>query len=135
MAFAMNWTKQAQKVHKEAYVFYFAFKHPRVRWYARLVAACTAGYLLSPIQLIPSFIPVIGFLDDLLVLFLGVKLLKKAIPPDVLDECRALAEASEMRRKEQIKSPLTLVAPVVVTVLWLIAALAVSAAMASYMSR
>jgi len=128
----MSWTEQARKIHKEAYVFYFVFKHPRVRWYARMIAACTAGYLLSPIQLIPSFIPVIGFLDDLVALFLGVALLNKVIPPDVLNECRQLAEA---RSSEQIRSPITLVVPITVAVLWLLAALAVSAAMASYVVR
>ena len=65
----MIWWRQAQRVQKQAHVFYFVFKHPRNPWYAKMIAACTAGYLLSPVQLIPSFIPGIGFLDDLLVLF------------------------------------------------------------------
>ena len=76
----------------------------------------------------------IGLLDDVLVLFLGLKLLKKLIPPGVLNECRARA-AVEMRRKEQIKSPITLIVPITVAALWLLTALAVSAAMASYMLR
>ncbi len=83
-AFAGNWRRRAQRLQKEAHVFYFVFKHPRTRWYARLLAVCTAGYLLSPVQLIPSFIPVIGFLDDFAVLFLGAKLLTRITPPDVL---------------------------------------------------
>jgi uncharacterized membrane protein YkvA (DUF1232 family) len=68
------WRQQAHRLKKEVQVFYFAFRHPRAPWYARLVAACIAGYVLSPIQLIPSFIPVIGFLDDLLILFVGANL-------------------------------------------------------------
>ncbi|MGB2617378.1 MAG: DUF1232 domain-containing protein, partial [Candidatus Acidiferrales bacterium] len=75
----MNWKVQAQRVQREAYVYYFAFKHPRVPWYAKLVAACSAAYLFSPIQLIPSYIPVIGFLDDFLVLFLAARLLQRII--------------------------------------------------------
>ena len=74
-----GWKRQAQLLQREARGFYFAFKHPRVHWCAKLVAAGTAAYLFSPIQLIPSFIPVVGFLDDLLILFLGVKLLQRII--------------------------------------------------------
>jgi uncharacterized membrane protein YkvA (DUF1232 family) len=90
----IRWSRQAQRLQIEAHAFYFAFRHPRVRWYAKLVAACTAVYLFSPIQFTQSFIPLIGFLDDLLVLFLGVKLLERIIPPDVLADCRELAEAA-----------------------------------------
>src|SRR5271170_1514485 len=115
----MSWKEQAQKLQKEAHVFYFAFKHPRVPWYARVVAACSAGYLFSPIQLIPSFIPVIGFLDDFLVLFLGARLFKRIIPPDVLAECRRLALAAETRRKEEIRSLAGSVALVVIVSVWL----------------
>ena len=104
-------------------------------WHARLVAACTAGYLFSPIQLIPSFIPVIGFLDDLLVLFVGVKLVQRITPPDVLTESRQLAEAAEVRRKEEIRSSAAIVAAVVVPAVWLLAAVAGSGLMAAYISH
>lgn len=127
-----SWRQQAQRLQKEAETFYFAFKHPRVRWYARLVAVCAAAYLLSPIQLIPSFIPLIGFLDDFLVLFLGVKLLRRIIPPEVLAECRELAEAAEMQRKKKIRSSAAVVGFVAVVSLWLLAAVTVSALMVTY---
>lgn len=132
---SMSWRQQAQRLHREAHVFYFAFKHPRTPWYARLVAACTAGYLFSPIQLIPSFIPVIGFLDDLLVLFLGVKLLHRITPPNVLAECRELAKAAETRRKEEIRSSAAVVASVTIGTLWLLAAVTGSALVAAYIPR
>jgi uncharacterized membrane protein YkvA (DUF1232 family) len=131
----MSWRQQAQRLHKEAHVFYFAFKHPHMPWYARLVAACTAGYLFSPIQLIPSFIPVIGFLDDFLVLFLGAKLLQRIIPPDVLTECRQLADAAELRRKEEIRSTASIAAVVVIATVWLLSAVAASGLMATYISH
>jgi len=131
-ALAKSWKQQAQLLQKEAHVFYFAFKHPRMHWYARLVAICTAGYLFSPIQLIPSFIPVIGFLDDLVVVFLGVKLLQKITPPDVLAECRALAEAAEMRRKEEIRSTASVVAFVAIVTIWFLAATAGTVLIAAY---
>ncbi len=132
---SMGWKRQAQRLRKDAHVFYFLFKHPRTRWYARFVSVCTAGYLLSPIQLIPSFIPVIGFVDDLAVLFLGAKLLQRITPPDVLTECRQLADAAEIRRKEEIRSSATVAASVVIATVWLLAAITASALMAKYIRR
>ena len=134
-AMTMSWKQQAQRLQKEAHVFYFVFKHPRTRWYARLLAVCTFGYLLSPVQLIPSFIPFIGFLDDFAVLFLGAKLLKKITPPDVLAECQQLANAAEIRRKEEIRSTAAVVTSVVIAVVWLLAAMAATALMAKYINR
>ncbi len=131
-ALAMNWRRRAQGLQKEAHVFYFVLKHPRTRWYSRLVAACTAAYLFSPIQLIPSFIPVIGILDDLLVVFLGLKLLQRITPADVLTECRELAAAGEVRRKEKIISAGAVVASVAMATVWLLAAFIASALMAEY---
>lgn len=127
-----SWKQQAQRLQKEAHLFYFVFKHPRTRWYSRLLAVCTFGYLVSPVQLIPSFIPFIGFLDDFAVLFLGAKLLKKITPPDVLAECQQLADAAEIRRKEEVRSTAALVASIVIALLWLLAAMAASAWMAKY---
>ena len=95
----ISWKQRARRIQMEAQVLYFVFKNPRTRWYARLVAACSVGYFFSPIQLIPNFIPVIGFADDLLVLLLGARLLRKITPPDLLAECRELARLSEMRRR------------------------------------
>ena len=127
-----NWRQQAQRLHKEAHVFYFVFKHPSTRWYTRCVAACTAGYLFSPVQLIPSFIPVIGFLDDFLVLFLGAKVVQKLTPPDALRECRELADAAETRRKEEVRSGLARFAFGAIGALWLLAVVAASALVAAY---
>jgi len=131
-ALAKSLRQQAQRLQKEAHVFYSAFKHPRMRWYARLIAGCTAGYVLSPIQLIPSFIPGIGFLDDLLVLFLGAKLLRRMTPPDVMNECRELADKAEMRRQDEIGWAAAAAVPTAVVVLWLLSGIAASALMAAY---
>ncbi len=128
----LNWRQQAQRVHKEALVFYFVFKHPRTRWYTKCVAACTAGYLFSPVQLIPSFIPVIGFLDDFLVLFLGAKLVHRLTPPDVLTECQALADAAKTRRNEEVRSGLGRFAFGAIAFLWLLAAVTASALVAAF---
>ena len=130
-ALATNLRQQAKQVQKEAHVFYLAFKHPRTHWFAKLVAACSAGYLLSPIQLIPSFIPGIGFLDDLLVLFLGAKLVWKITPADVMTECRELAEKAEVQRKE-IRTKAAVFLPFAIVALWLFATVAAGALMAAY---
>ena len=129
-----SWKERAELIQREADVYYFAFKHPRVRWYAKLVAACCAGYLFSPIQLIPNSIPVIGFSDDFLVLFVAAKVLQRIIPPEVLTECRELADAAEIRRKEEIRSTPALVAFVVIAGVWLVAAVGAGILMARYIS-
>jgi uncharacterized membrane protein YkvA (DUF1232 family) len=131
----ISWKQQAQQLQTEAHVYYFVFRHARVRWYARLVAACTAAYLFSPVQLIPSFIPVIGLLDDVLVLFLGVKLLERITPTDVVAECRQLAEAAETRRKEKIESAAGVAASIAIVLLWLLAAVTASALMVRHFRR
>lgn len=68
-----------------------ALVHPRVPWYAKAVAGCAVLYVFSPIQLIPNFIPVIGQMDDVLVVTLGIKFLRRFVPPSVLDECENVA--------------------------------------------
>ena len=128
----INWKQQAQRVHKEAHVFYFVFRHPRTRWYTKCVAACSAGYLLSPVQLIPSFIPLIGFLDDFLILFLGARVVRKLTPPDVLAECHELADAAETRRKEEIRSTAAIVTSAVIATVWIGGAIIASLLMAAY---
>jgi len=124
-----------QRLRKEAHVFYLVLKHPRTRWYSRLVAACTVGYVVSPIQLIPNFIPVIGSMDDVLVLYVGMKLLQKITPREVLTECRDLAEVAESRRQEDSSWATSVVVPIAVVTVWIVAAVTASALMAAYVYR
>lgn len=128
----MAWREHSQRIQREAQTFYFAFKHPRVHWYAKLVAACTTGYLFSPVQLIPNFIPVFGLLDDFLIFVLGVKLLQRIIPPDVLLECREQAKAAEMQRKDAGTSMAAIIAFLAVAMVWLFAAITVNRLIAVY---
>jgi uncharacterized membrane protein YkvA (DUF1232 family) len=130
-----SWAQKAQKLQKEAHVFYFAFKHPRTPWYAKVIAACAAFYLLSPIQIIPSFIPVIGFMDDLVVLVVGFKLIQRTISPDVLKECRERAETAEAKRRANDSSVTDIVISVTVAILWLISGIVGSLLIASYLRR
>jgi len=73
-------------------VLYFAYKDQRVAWYAKLFAICVVAYAFSPIDLIPDFIPVLGFLDDIILVPLGVWIALKLIPDEVVKDCRAKAE-------------------------------------------
>jgi len=134
-AIAKTWRQQARRLQKKAHVFYFVSKHPQTPWHAKLVAACTAGYLLSPVQIIPNYIPVIGMLDDVLIVFLGVKLIQRITPPDVLNECRQRAEAAEVRRNEKIRSTAAVIASAVIATLWFLAAVIATVLMAKYIRR
>jgi uncharacterized membrane protein YkvA (DUF1232 family) len=79
---------RAAELLREYRIMLRALAHPGVPWYAKLVCGCAALYVVSPIQLIPNFIPIIGQLDDVLVIGLSIKLLKRSVPPAVLDQCR-----------------------------------------------
>jgi uncharacterized membrane protein YkvA (DUF1232 family) len=109
-----GWKGRAQRLKTEVYAIYLAYKDPRVPWYARVFAACVVGYAFSPIDLIPDPIPVLGYLDDLLIVPLGVVLAIKMIPPNVLVECRE--QAQEVMRQGK---PVNRVAAVVIVAIWL----------------
>jgi uncharacterized membrane protein YkvA (DUF1232 family) len=74
------------------YALYLACRDPRVPWYAKALAAALVAYALSPIDLIPDFVPALGYLDELIVIPLGVLLVRRLVPDDVLADCRARAE-------------------------------------------
>ena len=86
-----NWKQRARQLKIEVYAIWLAYRDPRVPWHARLFAACVVGYAFSPIDLIPDFIPVLGYVDDLILIPLGVTLALKMIPPPVMAECREKA--------------------------------------------
>src|SRR3954466_2024779 len=81
----------ARTLKRDTVALYLAARDPRVPWYAKFVAACVAAYALSPIDLIPDFIPVIGYLDDIILVPLGIALAIRLIPPDLLAEHREAA--------------------------------------------
>jgi len=88
------WKRRAGRLRVETYAIYLAYRDPRVPWYARLFAAGVVAYAFSPIDLIPDFIPVLGYLDDLVLVPVGVALALRMIPEDVMQECRERAEAA-----------------------------------------
>ena len=110
-----SWKTKSAQLKSEIYALYLAYKHPRTPWYAKVLAALIIGYALSPIDLIPDFIPVVGYLDDLILIPLGIALLVKIIPGDILEECRAKAEADLSRRK-----PKNWVAAIIIVLIWLL---------------
>jgi uncharacterized membrane protein YkvA (DUF1232 family) len=79
------------------HAIYLAARDPRVPWYARALALCVAGYAISPLDLIPDFVPVLGYLDDVIVVPLGILAVVKLTPPEVMAEHRALAAAVQDR--------------------------------------
>ena len=78
------WRERARRLKRDTYALYLALKDPRVPWYARLLAGLVVAYAFSPIDLIPDFIPVLGYLDDLLIVPLGIVLTLRLIPPAVM---------------------------------------------------
>ncbi|MBW1710407.1 MAG: DUF1232 domain-containing protein [Deltaproteobacteria bacterium] len=96
-----SWKNRAIGLKVEVYALYLAYKDPRVPWYSRLMAACVVAYLFSPIDLIPDFIPILGYLDDLILVPIGIALVLKMIPTEVMDDCRE--KAKEVLGKDKPK--------------------------------
>ena len=84
--------RRARALKAETYVLYLAARHPGTPWHAKLLVAGIVAYAFSPIDLIPDFIPVLGLLDDLVLIPLGIWLAIRLVPADVLAECRARAQ-------------------------------------------
>ena len=107
---------KAQALKQEVITLSFAMRHPRTPWQAKLLGGLVVAYALSPIDLIPDFIPVIGLLDDLVIVPLGIALTLRMIPPDVLEESRARARAAGTKR------PRSLAGAAIVISAWLLTA-------------
>lgn len=105
---------KSKRLKKELKVIYIAYRKQEVPWYVKALAAIVIGYALSPIDLIPDFIPVLGYLDDLLLIPLGIYLVIKLIPEEVLKQCREEAEEAFRRGK-----PKNWIAAGVIILLWI----------------
>src|SRR6476661_3126402 len=90
-----QWKKWARAIKRDAHALYLAARDPRVPWYAKALALAVAAYAASPLDLIPDFIPVLGYLDDLIIVPLGIALVIKLVPPDIMAQHRALAAAAD----------------------------------------
>jgi uncharacterized membrane protein YkvA (DUF1232 family) len=109
-----KWKDAARELKKETYTLYLACRHPQTPWYAKLIAACVVGYAFSPIDLIPDFIPVLGLLDDLILIPLGITLVIRLIPPGVFEECRQKASAEMASGK-----PTNSLAAAIIVIVWI----------------
>jgi uncharacterized membrane protein YkvA (DUF1232 family) len=101
----------ARLIKRDVHALYLAARDPRVPWYAKALAVVVAAYALSPIDLIPDFLPVVGYLDDLIIVPLGVLLTVRLIPPELMTEHRLSAEAAAAQ-------PVSRVAGAVIAGLW-----------------
>jgi uncharacterized membrane protein YkvA (DUF1232 family) len=102
----------AGALKRDSHAIYLASRDPRVPWYAKAFAIAVAGYALSPIDLIPDFIPVVGYLDELIILPLGIWLVVSLVPHDVMAECRAKADEAAQR-------PVSRAGMVAIILLWI----------------
>ena len=118
----MSWSRGlrswARGLERDVHALYLAARDPRVPWYAKSAALCVAAYALSPIDLVPDFVPVLGYLDDALLVPLGIWVVVRLIPPEILAEHRAAAAERER--------PVSRAGAALVIVLWLLAAAALA---------
>ena len=89
------WQGWAKGLKRESISLYLAMRDPRTPWYAKVAAACVVAYALSPIDLVPDPIPVLGYLDDLVIVPLGILIVRRMIPRVVLDEARVRVDPGE----------------------------------------
>jgi len=106
---------QAKHLKRDILALWLAARDPRVPWYAKLLAGCVVAYALSPIDLIPDFIPIIGYLDDIIIVPLGIIATLALIPKPLMDEFREAAAAREDR-------PKSIFAAAVIVIIWISAA-------------
>jgi uncharacterized membrane protein YkvA (DUF1232 family) len=111
---------RAHNLKREAYALYIATRDPRVPWYAKAFLGLVVAHTFSPIDLIPDFIPVLGYLDDLVVTPLGIALALKMIPPEVMIDARRQAEALLQQGK-----PISRAGAIMVVAIWLVIIIAV----------
>jgi uncharacterized membrane protein YkvA (DUF1232 family) len=114
-----RWQAEAARLKREVYALYLACRDPRVPAHAKLVAVVLVAYAFSPIDLIPDFIPVLGYLDELILLPLGVLLVRRMIPEAVMSDCRMRAETAFRQGK-----PVSGAGAVLIVSVWLLLAIA-----------
>jgi uncharacterized membrane protein YkvA (DUF1232 family) len=112
-----NLRQKALSIKRDMMTVYYAIKDPRTPWYAKVVAALVVGYALSPIDLIPDFIPVLGYLDDIILVPLGILITIRLIPPAVIADCRAKVD-----HEFDGKKPKSWIGAAIIIILWIFAA-------------
>lgn len=115
----INLKTWAKALKRDVMTLWFALKHPLTPWYARAFAAILTAYALSPIDLIPDFIPILGYLDDLIIVPAGVWLLLRMVPAQVLTDSRAQADEWFLQGKPK---PLSFIGLAIILAVWCFAA-------------
>lgn len=115
LAFLTELKQRARHLKSETFALYLAARDPRTPWYAKLLVAGIVAYAFSPIDLIPDFVPVLGWLDDLILVPIGIALAIKLVPHPVLAECRARARETMRNGK-----PVSWIAGAVIAAIWLV---------------
>lgn len=101
----------AKSIKGETFTLYLAVRDPRTPWYAKALGVCVVAYALSPIDLIPDFIPVVGYLDDILIVPAGLWAVRRLIPAQVLADAREKARGAEVTRSRA--------AAVIIVAIWI----------------
>jgi uncharacterized membrane protein YkvA (DUF1232 family) len=112
-----RWKLRARQLRRETYTLYLAYRSPATPWYAKVFAMGVVAYAFSPVDLIPDFVPVLGYLDDLVLVPLGISLALRMIPPEVMADCRVEAETALAQGQ-----PANWVAALVIVAIWLLLA-------------
>ena len=115
MALLDRLKERARVLKRDTFVLYLAARDPRTPWYAKVLAAAVVAYALSPFDLIPDFVPVLGYLDDLIIVPLGIVLVLHLLPAEVLADCREQAQARAER-------PVSRAGAIFMLAVWLVAA-------------
>ena len=118
MTVLQTWKQRARRLKREVYALYLAYRDPRTPWYGKVFAALVVTYAFSPIDLIPDFIPILGYLDDLILVPLGVVIAVRLIPAEVMLESRA--KADEVLRNGK---PVSWVGALIIGIIWIVLAI------------
>jgi uncharacterized membrane protein YkvA (DUF1232 family) len=110
-----RWRVKARAIKRDVYALYLACRDPRTPWYAKAMATAVVAYALSPIDIVPDFVPVLGYLDDLLLLPIGILLSIRMVPPAVMADCREQAAV-------QLAGPTSRTTAAVIIAIWVVLA-------------
>lgn len=112
MSFSAKLKQRARALKADTLALYFVARHPRTPWYAKVMAFLVVAYAFSPVDLVPDFVPVLGYLDDVILVPLGIALTLKLVPDEVMHECREMAALV-------MKKPVNWVAGAIIVAIWI----------------
>jgi uncharacterized membrane protein YkvA (DUF1232 family) len=110
----MRWKEKAERLRNDVYILWLAFGDCRTPWYAKALVAVVVAYAVSPVDLIPDFIPVLGYVDDLVLVPAGIYLALRMIPREVMEEYR------QKPRPAMISCKYRWLVPIIIILIWLL---------------